>query len=1456
MNPYHRKSRFLFATNTAFAVAFAVIFLNSLIITPANAATEWHIRDDATGGECSVIGIWNAGSKTCTLSQDLSQGIIIDSDNITLDGDGHTITGSPEMRAGVYLFINGSSITIKGLKIQGFGYGIFLSSGNINNILVGNTLSNNYYGIYISGGAYRNTLTGNIISNNSEGLHISHDPDNNKIYNVYNNDFISNSIQVISLNNVNIVNLAAQTGGNYWSDYDTSAESCNDTNKDGFCDAPYIFTGGQDNLPWIKKDGWLVPPNLAPTALANILHNNALSSVITAPTIADPVNSVFGNYLYQAQDTAVGGRTPLVFNRTYNSHSQEQGQLGFKWTHNYNIHLKLYDDGAVVVNGDGRWDLFNKNSNGSYAPQAGVFDTLTKNNDGSFTLTKKDQTIYRFTDAGKLITITDRNGNALRFTYNDAGRLISIGDSAGRKLSFSLDTTGRIVTVSDPASHAYHYSYDDAGNLASYADPTGAITRYTYDSNRNLLTITDPNGHVLATNVYDEKNRVISQKDARGNEGKFQYKPDEKITIFTNARSNATEYRYDEKNRVTRIVDAQRNETKYAFDDNNNRTAITDTRGNTTRFAYDSHGNTLSITNPLGDAVEFSYDGRDNLISSKDAKGNTTAFAYDERGNLVSVSDAFHSTTAFVYNNHGDRVQLRDAKGNVTRYEYDTSGNPTTIIDALGNATNYVYDAASRLTSLADSLNNTTAFSYDAAGKLIRVTDPLQHTLSREYDAMGNITKEIDPNAVSTSYSYDETNKLIQVDDGLGKTTRYEYDALHNLVRMIDANAAITTNTYDALNRLVEAADPLGKKTRYEYDSAGNVVSFTNGENQIVRYGYDPLDRLMKKTLPDGGETIFAYDKNGNLIHAQNQSIAYGYNYDVLNRAVSVEDSRFGTISYSYDALGNRISLTDPNGHKVSYDYTPRNQLSTLTDFTDKTYSFGYDATGKRTKLALPNGVATMYEYDAASRLTRMESVKSASDILARFVYGYDAQGNRTSREDAKTMTSYEYDPLSQVVKVMDGKLKKEGKNKIVEQYTYDGVGNRLTGPKKQAYAYTSANELLRAGESAFAYDGNGNVISQTRDDAVWKYAYDAENRLLEVVKTEDDGDKEKIAAYFYDPFGRRIKKTIAKDEDGETEDAKVEEYLYDNEDIIAIHNKKSEGTFIVHGPGIDEPLAVTQKGETYYYLFDGLGSIVGLTDNEGEIVQQNEYDSFGNLKQEGDEIKQPYAFTGREFDKETGLYFYRARYYDPKIGRFISRDQVVGSASFPQSLNRYSYVYNNPANYIDPNGDVALLILGPAGAAISEVFYVADVVFTEREWSTATAAGRAAGGFVAPYAFWGALSAGPFAAGGAAAVSSYLVDTSVQATLSSFGFGEAEQFNTNDLVWSVATGVASGSISSLVKIPNVGRNPKYIMTLLTGRETQKALLNEVIGNSIKSILGGIIDNLVQPVKGAVQNGK
>ncbi len=252
----------------------------------------------------------------------------------------------------------------------------------------------------------------------------------------------------------------------------------------------------------------------------------------------------------------------------------------------------------------------------------------------------------------------------------------------------------------------------------------------------------------------------------------------------------------------------------------------------------------------------------------------------------------------------------------------------------------------------------------------------------------------------------------------------------------------------------------------------------------------------------------------------------------------------------------------------------------------------------------------------------------------------------------------------------------------VSTSYTYDVLGNRLTRTDTPSvtpppattdpntWNYDVANRLLTRPGVTYTYDNNGNTLTKTDSSGTTTYGYDYENRLTSV-----GAPGGMTASYAYDPFGRRISKTV---------NGVVTRYLYDGMNIIKEYD--GTGTLLatyVHGPGIDEPLAMTRGGQTVYYHADGLRSITGLTNSSQTVVQNYGYDGFGNLTQ-APTIQNPYTYTGREWDAETGLYYYRARYYDPKVGRFITQDPIGFTGG---DFNLYAYVGNNPVGFIDPLG-------------------------------------------------------------------------------------------------------------------------------------------------------------------------
>jgi len=240
------------------------------------------------------------------------------------------------------------------------------------------------------------------------------------------------------------------------------------------------------------------------------------------------------------------------------------------------------------------------------------------------------------------------------------------------------------------------------------------------------------------------------------------------------------------------------------------------------------------------------------------------------------------------------------------------------------------------------------------------------------------------------------------------------------------------------------------------------------------------------------------------------------------------------------------------------------------------------------------------------------------------------------------------------------------------ETYTYDAAGNRQSSLGASPYSYNNSNQLTSTPSATFTYDSNGNTLTKVESSGtvITSYAWDFENRMTSVTLPNGGG----VVSFQYDPLGRRVQKTFG---------SSITNYVYDGSGIAEEVN--GSGTIVARyaqGVGIDEPLAMSRSGAVLYYHADGLGTITSLTDGSGSAQAAYTYDSFGKPLL-GSSITNPFRYTGRELDSETGLYYFRARYYDSGIGRFMSEDPLGTSGGF----NLFEYVLNDPINLYDPSG-------------------------------------------------------------------------------------------------------------------------------------------------------------------------
>ncbi|WP_214659220.1 RHS repeat-associated core domain-containing protein [Candidatus Formimonas warabiya] len=892
---------------------------------------------------------------------------------------------------------------------------------------------------------------------------------------------------------------------------------------------------------------------------------------------------------------------------------------------------------------------------------------------------------YTYDIVGKKLTRTDARNHTWTYTYDNNGNLLTETNPLNGVITNTYDAVNHLLSKTDPMGNTTTFSYDENDKLIEITDPLGHSTTITYDANGNQTAVTDANGHT-ATYTYDDRNRLTGGTDAVGNTESYTLDGNGNILTKTDQNGKVTQYQYDVLNRLTTVIDSlggirqiqydalgnKTNETdakgqtiNYTYNEDAQLLTVTDPLNNTTTYTYDQVGNKLSMTNARGKTWAYTYDDANRLIQVTDPDGYFTEVEYDSTGNLIANTDQNGQTTENTYDELGRLLTETSPLGDTITYAYDANGNQTAVTDANNHTTVYTYDALSRLVTETDAFGHTITYDYDPVGnklsmtnakgtwtydyddvnRLIKTTDPENHSTRTTYDGCGNIISRIDTNGESTEYTYDDFGRLAQVTDALNQITSYTYDANGNLETITDAREKERTFEYDALNRLITETDPLGNVKAKAYDAVGNLVTRTNPDHETIDYTYDDNNRLIRITYPDQSEVSYSYDPTGKRLYMVDSNGTTTYTYDQNNRLESI--TRDGdTISYTYDSAGNITGITYPDGMEAEYSFNELNLLDSAT-VDGQILDIDYDELGLRTGETMPNGVEVTYQYDQSGRLTLLKH-QLADTVLAQAAYTLDQNGNRLSITDENDdLTEFTYDPLGQLTEVIypDG---------TSAQYTYDPVGNRLT---------TS---------------GNAPDILETVSGAVY-LNYDYEDRLILFQ------DQNKTINYTYDGDGNLIKKTVTGSVYGDGEEYG---YLYDYSAGLP--------RLLVEKAG-DETYNYIYAGRLYsrigpdgtlYYHQDGLGSILAITDEAGDIKNKYKYDAFGNPTMIRETVENSILFTGELYD-QSGFIYLRARYYDPAAGRFITQDTLAGEVDNPLSQNLYAYCGNNPISYTDPSGNM-----------------------------------------------------------------------------------------------------------------------------------------------------------------------
>jgi RHS repeat-associated protein len=492
------------------------------------------------------------------------------------------------------------------------------------------------------------------------------------------------------------------------------------------------------------------------------------------------------------------------------------------------------------------------------------------------------------------------------------------------------------------------------------------------------------------------------------------------------------------------------------------------------------------------------------------------------------------------------------------------------------------------------------------------------------------------------------------------------------------AGVPIERYTYDAQGRLTSKTDALNRSDTFEYDSFNRIIRATDRRGQVSTVTYNERSQISRVDGPDRSIS-YQYDIVGRVAEVRDASSVSTYQYDVLDRVVQTDTATAAgshRLQYQYDSLGRLTQKTlsgtgiaTPQTTRYTWDLADR-LLSHTTSVAGVNHqtSYSYDVAGRLASRKVQAGstadlITQAYGYDNLERLSQIKYIRAqgtaGEQLIEQIDYGYDAAGQRTSKTTlngngtggAETSMSATFDAANRMTSIT------------------------LTAGTPQTYA--------------LSYDANGNLTrKQNNADAADNtvYTWDASNRLTQLAQ---NGSTALTASYTYDAFGRRIQSTITR----AGQSPSTVQYLYEGQQALGEIRDGQLSHRLLTGLSLDETIAriaINTAGNkdataSRIYLTDALNSVIAQLgdDNSANLQNSYAYSPYGQSSTVGpDSTNNPNQYTSRENDN-TGLYFYKARYYDPVLKRFISSDPI----GLEGGINTYSYVGGNPLSYTDPLG-------------------------------------------------------------------------------------------------------------------------------------------------------------------------
>jgi len=1027
---------------------------------------------------------------------------------------------------------------------------------------------------------------------------------------------------------------------------------------------------GTPPSPLATFDPTVLPNDTYGITVEATASNGAVQDLTTTVTVLGNLKP--GRYVTTFDDL----RVPLTgismdIQRNYDSFDKSRGDFGVGWR----VSVGNFRTSPNRVLGAGGWTQYNQSCGFGLC------------------LTGFRNSAPRFVS----VTFPDQHTEVFNFTPTGGTNFFWTG-AAAFTAQPGTATTSTLVALGDTS-----LNYTGDGNLYG---STGV-----YDPQRFLLTTVDGRQFVL-----DRTTGLVSETDLNGNRltvsgSGVQSSAGPSINFIRDTTGRITEidgpstqhllYQYSAAGDLATVIDGASNATNFTYDLNHNLLTVSGPGAPFDTYQYDSsgrltsvtdgNGNTVSVTNNVGTQQQTFVDAAHQLttVNTLDALGDvveqdqifggttlTSLRTYDLAGHQTGEQDPLGYSWSAQYDSIGNLVLYSDPNKQQWSYAYNQFGGVTSVTGP-GNTLleTRSYDARGNMTRLTQADSSYFQFFYDSSGRLTQRIDPANRSLQFFYDGAGHLARLQQPDGASILFNVDASGRVLSQTDARGGITRYAYDGNNRITAVTDANLNTRHYAWSFAGELKNETDAAGKQTQYNYDASLRLSSVLTRDGALIQYAYDPDGRINSQILPGNDLTTYVYDALGHVVRGTNATADVQLGYDPLGRLIaqttgsgSASNQPAVTLNFGYDLNGNRTSLSGPEG-QTSYAFDAFNRLTSITDPAHGQFTFSYDALSRLTQMGRPNGVADTFQYDASSFQTRLTSANGPTTI-SQALYVPDANGNRASLTDLTGLSSYTRDPAGDLVAATH-----PPGGAANETYSYDLAGNRTASATTPApsIVYDVNNRLTSDGFATYTYDAEGNLVTRVdRGTGLpTNYVWNAVHQLQSIHFS--DGS---VTTYRYDPFGHRVEVS-----DG----AKTARYVNDGDNIhLEFDGSNTLAASYISGIGEDSFLEMVRAGHSYYYLRDGLNSVVAIADGSGTVVQNYTYDSFG-LQSSSGSITNPFSYTGREYDAKSGLYYYRARYYDPRSGRFISEDPV----GVP---NRYPYSNNDPVDQIDPLGNQAFI--------------------------------------------------------------------------------------------------------------------------------------------------------------------